>query len=236
MAAIAWWNIRSAPTAEEWQALWSMLTLVVAIFGAIFAIRQLRQGSIQLKLAAEANMRAAEAAEAEARPYLSVRLDLRVLPTGDPKSRGSSGEGLIFIVIESTGRTPAREVTLTVKPEFRTSGRGKPTDDADPVQDALSMMFSGKPVIGMLSPGQKLDYLLEFAAEALGPHSGLPQRYDVTAFYWDAAREHQYTEPHILDLGPWGQSIMSADAIQVIARQMRRLNENLEKRSRTADN
>ncbi|MCR2761921.1 hypothetical protein NQ152_00185 [Microbacterium sp. zg.B48] len=227
MTLIQWWHVESAPTADEWQAIASMLTLAVAIAGVFFALRQLRQGSHQLKLAAEANVRAAEAAEAEARPYVSIRLDLRSLPPADPKTSGG-GEGLVFIVVESVGRTPAREISFTVSPAFVTSGRGKPADGTDPVADTLTAMFSGKPVIGMLSAGQSLDYMLDFAKEALDSTTGGPQHYDVTASYWDATREHHYSEPHILDLTPWAHSIMTAKPIDVIARQMRRLNQNLE--------
>lgn len=222
----AWWRLEWAPTPEEWQALWAMLTLFVAIAGVFFALRQLRQGSAQVKLGAEANLRAAEAAEAEARPYVGVRFDLRAQAAGDPKS--GSGEGLIFVVIESSGRTPAREVSFTVNPAFQTSGRGRPDGVMDPVKDALVLMFSGKPVIGMLSTGQSLDYFLDFAREALSPDSPLPKRYVVTASYWDAARQHHYSEPHILDLMPWGPAVMAAEPLDVIARQLRRLNEKLE--------
>lgn len=228
MISNAWWRFDWAPTAEEWQALWAMLTLIVAVLGVVFALRQLRQGSEQLGLAAEANVRAAEAAESEARPYLSIRLDLRVQAASNPKNGG--GEGLIFIVIESVGRTPAREISLTVEPEFRTSGRGRPDGEIDPVRDALVFMFSGQPVIGMLGTGQSLDYFLDFAREALSDELDLPKRYVVTASYWDAARQRDYSEPHILDLAPWGPAVMTAEPMDVIARQMRRLNEKLEAR------
>lgn len=245
MGESEWWRIEGWPTAEEWQAWWAMLTFLVAAGGVFFALRQLRQGNQQVSLsaeanersaeanerAAEANARAAESAEAEARPYLSVRLELRATPPGDPKD-GSGGTGLIYVVVESTGRTPARAISLHVTPDFRNSGRGRSPGE-DPADDALALMFSGEPVIGMLSQGQALDYLLDFAEEAMNPKNGLPQRYEVTASYADATGRKKYAESHILDLAPWAQSILTPRSMDVIARQMRRLNQNLEDRPAT---
>jgi len=225
---MTWWRFEGMPTSEEWQAVAAVLTLLVAVVGAVFAVRQLRQGAEQLRLSAEANQRAADAAESEVRPYVTVQFDLRALPAGDPKR--SSHDGVIMVVIASRGRTPAREVSLTVTPAFQSSGKGRPGEVAgDPALEALAEVFSGDPVIGMLAPGQQLEYVLDYTSAAIGKEE-LPQRYDVRATYWDATREHSYSEPHILDLKPWRFSIAAAAPIDTIARQMRRLNENLEKR------
>ncbi|WP_271174961.1 hypothetical protein [Microbacterium imperiale] len=222
-----WWRIEGFPTASEWQAVAAVLTLVVAATAAIVALSQLRQGRHQLRLSAEANLRAAEAAESEARPYISVRFDLRVIPGARPKDPRHTG--VLFVVIECVGRTPAREISLTVSPAFETSGEGRPgTAEEDPAMVALSEVFSGEPVIGMLHPGQQLDYILDYTANVVGSEE-LPQRYEVTATYSDATGIRRYTEPHILDLRPWRFSIAEPTAIDVIARQMRRVNENLER-------
>ncbi|OWP21961.1 hypothetical protein CBF90_09785 [Microbacterium sp. AISO3] len=93
---------------------------------------------------------------------------------------------------------------------------------------ALAEVFSGSPVIGMLHPGQQLEYILDRTAAVVGSEE-LPQRYDVTATYSDASGNRHYTEPHILDLRPWRFSIAEPAAVDVIARQMRRVNENLER-------
>ena len=124
-------------------------------------------------------------------------------------------------------------VVEDTRPELRTqpaSSVEARCEPLDPLKDALVLMFSGDPVIGMLSAGQSLDYFLVFAKEALQEGSDLPTRYIVTASYWDASRQRQYSEPHILDLAPWGPAVMRAQPIDVIALQMRRLNEKLEAR------
>lgn len=215
------------PTAEEWSALASFLTLLLGIIAAVMALRQLRQGAAQLAISARADERAAEAAESEARPYVTVRFDLEMLPAGDPKN--ANGEGLLFVVIESVGRTPARNIALAVTPAFETSGRGRPSDGSDPALEALQHIFSGEPSISMLSTGQQLRYLLDFTSEAMGSAT-LPQRYEVEATYSDATLARSYEEFHVLDMKPWAMTIARPESIDVIARQLRRMNEKMEGR------
>lgn len=94
---------------------------------------------------------------------------------------------------------------------------------------ALRHMFSGEPVIGMLTPGQRLEYILDFTSQVIRSGGSLRQRYDVVATYKDATAKRSYSEPHILDLKPWSFAIAEAKPMDVIARQIRRVNENLEK-------
>lgn len=223
----AWWRGDGWPTAEEWSALASVLTLVVGAVAAGIAIFQLRQNSAQLAMSARADERAADAAESEARPYVTVRFDLEMTPAGDPTN--ANGEGLLFVVIESVGRTPARNIALTVTPGFESSSRGRPSDGSDPALEALRYIFSSEPSISMLSTGQQLRYLLDFTSEAMGSAT-LPQRYEVAATYSDATLERSYGELHVLDMTPWAMTIARPKSIDVIARQLRRLNEKMEDR------
>jgi len=213
------------PTADEWSALASFLTLILGIVAALMALRQLRQGAEQLAISARADERAAEAAESEARPYVTVRFDLEMLPAADPKK--ANGEGLLFVVVESVGRTPARDIALTVTPSFHASTRGRPDDGTDPALEALQHIFSGQPSISMLSAGQQLRYLLDFTSEVMGSDT-LPQRYEVEASYFDATLAREYGEFHVLDMKPWAMTIASPRSIDVIARQLRRMNEKME--------
>ncbi|UIN30927.1 hypothetical protein [Microbacterium binotii] len=229
MHRFAWWHGEGWPTPDEWQALASVLTLIVAGIAAIIAVVQIRQGARQLALSAAANQRAAAAAESEARPYVSVYFDLRALPAANPTE--TAADGLVFVVVESVGKTPARDVALTVTPEFQSSGHGRPGGSGeDPALKALGRIFSGEPVIGMLAPGQKLEYILDFTSEVVGKPDLLPQRYDVVTSYTDPVETRRYSEAHILDLAPWSYSIAEPTALDTIARQIRRINENLEKR------
>lgn len=215
------------PTADDLSAFISVMTLLLGIVAAVMALRQLRQGAAQLAISARADERAAEAAESEARPYVTVRFDLEMLPAADPKN--ANGEGLLFVVIESVGRTPARDIALTVAPNFEASERGRPDDGSDPALEALEHIFSGEPSISMLSAGQQLRYLLDFTSEVMGSKS-LPQRYEVEATYSDATLGRIYKETHVLDMRPWAMTIARPQSIDVIARQLRRMNEKSEGR------
>ncbi|MDF2047277.1 hypothetical protein P2P98_14010 [Microbacterium sp. Kw_RZR3] len=221
----AWWRADGWPTAEEWSALASVLTLAVAAVAAVIALRQLQQGARQLALSARADERSADAAESEARPYITVRFDFEMMPAGNP--REANGEGLLFVLIESVGRTPARNISLSVTPDFASSTRGRPADGTDPSLEALRRIFSGGPTISMLSTGQQLRYLLDFTSEAVGSET-LPQRYDVHATYSDATLRNTYAEEHVLDMGPWAMTIARPKPIDTIARQLRRMNQRNE--------
>ncbi len=218
-----WWRILGWPTAEEWQAVWALGSVVVATLGLTFAGFQLRQS-------AKAAARAAKAEEAATRPYVTVRFDLTVDASANPQ-KAHADEPMLFVVIESIGRTPAADIALTVSPDFQTSGRGRPnTDGPDAAMTALEWVFSGEKSISMLGPGEQLKYVLDFAREVLGPESGLPTRYEVVAVYSDAEGIAEYSNRFVLDLAPWRYSIMEAEPLAIIARQLRRMNENLEKR------
>lgn len=219
----AWWRISGWPTADEWQALAAVLTLLFAAAALAFTLRQLKLGREANELAAAAADRTAEAAEAEARPYVSVSVELMAIAPSDPKS--SASEGMAYIVVQSVGRTPGRNIRLKADPPFQTSGRGKVAEGPDFVQDALDTVFSGTFEIGMLGPGQSLRYLLDFAKEAVDPTSSRPKRYTVTATYSDPNLDRTYVENSIVDLAPLGTTILQIDPLETIARQFRRLNE-----------
>lgn len=218
-----WWRIAGWPSAEEWQALASILGVVVTAIAIAFTLVQLRLGRQANQLAASAAERAAKAAEDEARPYIAISLDLKALAPGDPKKQVD--EGLVYVRIDSVGRTPARDVSFTVDPPFETSGRGKPAGGPDPVQETLNTVFGGGFKVGMLGTGPTLYYLLDFAKEALDPASLRPKSYTVTARYWNADCSRAFTEESILDLAPLSMSIVQIDPLETIARQVRRLNE-----------
>ena len=216
MGSEAWWRIPGFPYPEEWQALAGILTLLLAVVGVAITIRQVR-------LSREANERSAEAAEAAARPYLSVYLELRAVAPSDPQK--SSGEGMTYITIESTGSTPARNITLNASPAFESSGRGTPPGDDDPVITTLRKIFSGEFTIGMMAPHQTLSYFLDMASEAFDPNARRPLSYTVKAIYENAELTRRYAETVVIDMEPWGMSIMEVQPLDVIARQFRRLNE-----------
>ncbi|WP_147361914.1 hypothetical protein [Clavibacter phaseoli] len=219
----AWWRISGFPSADEWAAFFAATSAVVAILGLAFA-------GFQLRASARANGRAADAEEARTRPYLDVRFDLHKDASADPK-KDQADEGLLFIVVQSVGSTPAANIAFNTDPTFATSGRGrKEADGQDEPMRALLWVFSGKVTISALAPGVRLTYFLDFAREVLSPTSRLPTRYEVVATYSDADQTRTYRQRFVLDLEAWRYSIARADPIEVIARQLRRLNEERESR------
>jgi len=96
--ATGWWNLDGWPSADEWQAWWAFLTLLVAALAAGLALRQL----------------GAYIAEQEerARPFLMVDFDFR--------------STMLYITVENISDTPATNVTLIANPKLQTtSGRDK---------------------------------------------------------------------------------------------------------------
>jgi hypothetical protein len=136
---------------------------------------------------------------------------------------------MAFILVENVGRTPAIELSLSARPQFKTSGRGRPSaDDAsDPAMIALRYIFDGTPRISMLAPGEELRYVLDFAKEMLDHDNGIPSRYDVRAEYRAPGGKRRFSGQFVLDIEPWRYSVMEADVMDVIARQTRRISEHL---------
>lgn len=225
-----WWRIEGWPTAEEWQAFWSFSAVLVSAGALLVGVAGVMFAGVQLRASAVAARRAARAEEAQSRPYVNVRFDLDPVAPADPKETAVS-EILVYVMIESVGRTPAVDIALTVTPAFNSSGRGHLRESGpDSVLGALRWVFSGETVISMLGPGERLRYFLDFFKDAVSDPSSIPTRYEVTATYRGAEGDERYRSVFVLDLTPWGPTIPRVEALDLMARQLRRLNENLEKR------
>lgn len=219
--AANWWNIDSAPTAAEWQAIWMFATLLVAVVTAWVALHQLRQMRDANENAARAAELSAAAVRESVRPYVEVSLGLKVLAAGDPKQ--NNGGKVAFILVRNTGRTPARRIRMVSMPEFENSGAGRPPEP-DPVLAALRKTFSGDNEISMLAPGNELRYILDRAEVIMAPGATVPTRYEVKVSYTDG-NDDPYEDEFVIDVDPWRWSEAAPEAIDVIARQLRRFNE-----------
>lgn len=222
--AANWWNFESAPTAAEWQAIWMFATLLVAVGAAWVAIRQLRQMRKANEHAARAAESSAAAVRESVRPYVEVSLGLKVLAAGDP-TQGNGGK-VAFILVRNTGRTPARRIRMVSTPEFENSGEGRPPGP-DPVLAALRKAFSGDDEISMLAPGNELRYVLDRTESIMAPNAKVPTRYEVRASYTDG-RGEPFEDEFVIEVDPWQWSEAAPEPIDVIARQLRRLNQKRE--------
>lgn len=208
------WN----PDAQSWTAFWTFLLVVGAVTTALYAARQ-------FGVSADAAKQTALAYEREIRPYVQVQLELVAMPGGDP--RNAISDTVAFVVISSTGKTPARNVILKNEGEFQSSNVG--ATEASPEHLAyLNKLFSGEYVISMLTSGNALKYVLDFPREVWKEGSGLPEKYSVYASYWDADLKNEFHEEFILDLSPWRWSIAETDPLTDLAKQVRQISKNLE--------
>lgn len=226
--ANSWWNFDWAPTPDEWQALWAALTLATAALAAFLALRQLREMKVANIAASKANEEAAKASEAASlaarettRPYLVVRFYFRpVYPMSPDKGPES---GTTFVVIENIGRSAARDIRLSVSPEFQTSGDSW-ADGGTRAMEWFREKFDGNYVFRQISPGQQLSYMLDRTKSQMQNENNLPQHYEVLATYTNQSRTEHYEETHTLDAAAWHLSMVIADPIETIARQMRTMN------------
>lgn len=224
VVTVSWWNVDGAPTAAEWQAIWMFATLLVAGAAAWVALRQLSQMRKANEHAARAAEASADAVRESVRPYVEVSLGLKVLAAGDP-TQGNGGK-VAFILVRNTGRTPARRVRMVSTPEFENSGEGRPPGP-DPVLEALRDAFSGDYEISMLAPGNELRYVLDRTEAIMMPDAKVPTRYEVRASYVDNSGT-AFEDEFVIDVDPWRWSEASPEPIDIIARQLRRLNQKRE--------
>ncbi|KIP51850.1 hypothetical protein [Leucobacter komagatae] len=216
-----WWRFTDMPAADEWTAFWSFATLLTAITAAWFALHQLFAMRTANTEAANAARDASDASRAVVRPYLDIRFEFIPSIPGNPQSTPSAG--FTAVVIENLGKTAAKNIRLTSRPLFQSSGVGR-TGDKDKALEWIQEKFSGSFVFEHLSPGKKLSYVLDLTKEQMDLERGLPQRYDVDAEYWDINSVEKYVETHVLDAAPWHLSRVDAEPLAVIARQMRTMN------------
>lgn len=202
-------------TLIEWQTMSAVVGALSAILGLAFAGFQLRRSAIS--------------AESVSRPYLNVRFHLKAIPDASPKS--SSATGMVFVVVESVGATPAVDIALAVEPPFEIGGSGGGVGDGDLAVTALRHIFDGDMRISMLAPGERLRFVLDEARNVMGEPNDVPTRYKVTALYGASGSRRRFSESFVLDFDPWRYSIMEAEPIDVIARQIRRLNETFESKA-----
>lgn len=94
---LGWWNWDGWPRADEWQAWWAFLSLIVTAVAALFAIRQL--------------FAYIREQEERARPYLIVDFEFRSV--------------LLYVTVQNTSGTVATNVKLRSMPMLQSTMHGR---------------------------------------------------------------------------------------------------------------
>jgi hypothetical protein len=192
--------------AEDWSALGAMIgagagaiAAVAALIALLLAARQLRELIRSNDELARSNDEMSRSNLSLTRPFVVVDFEFERHAQKNPNSGGSS---TVFVVVRNVGRTPARDVTMTVDPPFAASGRGQIADEMLPF---LNERFSGSAPIKTLAPERPLQYILDDATEAMRSEE-LPPTYSVVVRYADLSGEHRFEERFELEMGPWRMS------------------------------
>ena len=195
----------------EWDALGSMIggisgALAVAAAGValFFAGRQLSEliRSNNELAASNANLM---------RPFVVVDLKLQKhsLKPGSGNTQASA-----FVLVQNIGRTPAKNLTLSVDPPFESTVETL----EEMMLPSLNETFSGKPV-RMLTAARPMKFLLDRVSDALKAPS-LPQSYTVVARYSDIGGTNTYEETFELEMGPWALTVSEEEPLARLSKDL----------------
>lgn len=225
MDASAWWRIDGWPTAEEWQAWWGFAAVVVAAILLYVAWKQLSGLAESNKQLTRSNTLLTESNRAMSRPVVVVEYEFEKHASRDYTN--TQNESSVYVLVRNVGSSPARDVTLTVSPEFQ---RASATVGAK-TTEFLNELFSGRTSIKMLAPGQKLRYVLDSAREALASKT-LPSEYEVTARYSDLERADTFSDSFVLQMSPWGMTIPEVAPLKRISKDIQFVSQSLRDRDK----
>lgn len=220
-----WWRFEGWPTAGEWQAWWGFAAVIVAGVLLYVAWKQLSGLAESNKQLAESNRLLTESNKAISRPVVVVEYAFERQASRD--FTNTQNESTVFVVVQNVGTSPARDVLLTVSPAFEhESGSVGAAATA-----FLNDLFSGTAPIKMLTPGQRLKYVLDDAREALQSET-LPSEYEVTATYTDLERTESFSDEFVLHMSPWAMSIAEVAPLKRISKDIQFVSQSLRDREK----
>jgi len=125
-----WWRFEGWPTAEEWQAWWAFMTVVVAAAAAWFALGQ-------YKASVRSHLASVRSRLEQARPYITVDFVF--------------DSGLIVIEVKNSGLTAAEDIQFTWSK--------RPVAESNVAQRAIdrALINDGIP---FLAPGRSIRFFL----------------------------------------------------------------------------
>lgn len=178
-----WWRIQGWPTADEWQAIWGLLTLGVAVAAAWIALTQLHGASLQLGQARDQLSLTRELRIDELKPYVLVYL----------RPSEHSGDFLAELVIVNTGATAAFDVHLMSDPPLMqiSPPRGWDINNSELMKRGIRVLPPNAPIRANFDV-----FNLRVTAIKAGT---APQTHAVSAMYKDRLG-NIYTDIYDLDL------------------------------------
>lgn len=218
-----WWRWEGWPTAAEWQAWWGFGGVVVAgvlLYVAWKQLSGLAESNRELK---RSNELLTESNKEISRPVVSVEYLFE--KQASRNYTNAENKSTVYIVVSNVGATPARDVRLTVTPSFQKVS----ATVAQEVTNFLNELFSGQKPIKMLSPGQRLKYVLDDARDALTSKT-LPSEYAVNATYTDLQRTETFDDEFVLEMSPWAMSIAEVAPMKRISKDIQFVAQSLRDR------
>lgn len=174
----------SAWDPASWAAAAAWVTVVIYLGVLLFAWRQVHE--------------AKRLREEQARPFVVAYLRV---------------DWLTEIVIENTGRTAARDVSVSFQPPLvSTLGPPWPWDDSTLLRDGIKT----------LAPGQKVRFEFDAIVDRFN-REDLPLRHDATLTYQGFSGRRRYNETHVLDLGLYKGSQPLPPGLPALHQQLEKL-------------
>jgi len=212
------WRCEGCPTAEEWQAFWGFVSVVVAAVLLGVAVRQLRGLGEANRLLATSNNELTESNASLVRPYVVVQFGTQRSMRRDPRV----DEGRTATLdVRNNGQTTALNVSVTMTPPLETSLTIVPDKHAAAeLRDAIRDVFNGTSM-GTISPQQAVVYPIDKLEGFLNDKS-LPDQYNLTVAYSDLSGR-EWVEIYSITMSSRGPSLADPDRLQRISKDIQHL-------------
>jgi len=222
-----WWRFEGAPTADEWSAFFGAF-VVAGLVIAWFQLRQVDQSNREL---AASNDDVRRVNLELARPRVIVQLEYQRALF---KSRRVPLSGSIVVVVSNGGASTARDVRLSLAPNFESLEKFFNPGKMDDYLSGVNSKFQGSVLFPQLAAGIRHGYYLGKFPDLTDDTTGLPRRYVVKARYADVSRRHEFEETFVLDLDVNRSIEVSADPlarlgkdVEVVGDELKHIREGL---------
>lgn len=190
----SWWRFPGMPTAEEWSAFFGAF----AVIALVVAWQQLGQVDLSNRALVASNELARQVNLEAVRPRVVVMLEASRLVTRD---RRSPTVGSLYVIVRNTGASPARNVRLSVDPQFDSlESSFKPGKMADHLK-LVNEAFDGAVKFQTLNPGRSYVWFLGQVPALFDPTpEGFPRLWTVSVEYSSPVLNESFTDEFVLDL------------------------------------
>ena len=215
---MTWWDcvLQWAASWDKTQGFWTGVQGIGTVIAAVAALVALFIAKSQLselirsnKLLADSNDAMSASNVSLTRPYVIVDFAFHQVMKRD----GGSHTVSLALKIENTGRTPAKNLTLSLDRPFDPEGAGR--GDYTKQVGAVNKLMDGASVIKTLTP---VNPIIFYIGDSSGIDSRKPdEEWTITAKYEDA-EGREFVEEFTLALEHWKLAIIRAEPLQRIAK------------------